>query len=319
MLFPFPQCLQRAGRRGGGPCWRGPNANWRLLSSAWVVCAALALPVTTAAQTQPRVEVWVAGSFVTAPEAGEIRSEYRPESVNFTSTAGRARQVLALEPDSGVGFEAGAQVFFTRHVGARVTVGFVEHDIAGENTPYDLELDYNSMPPPDYTPRPYSYRQSFAWPATTGTLRHLAVMAGPVFRTDPRRRIDAQATGGLALVRTSGEAGPLGFTRFRMGGHSTFFFDEFRLTMAFEPVTRAGLGLGGDVGAALGPHLSFVAGARVFFVGEAEPGLRVDAVERTVGAFDPPTAEAIEATLGPGRARLPGRHWQAVAGVRVRF
>jgi hypothetical protein len=97
------------------------------------------------------------------------------------------------------------------------------------------------------------------------------------------------------------------------------FYDDFRLTLAMEPSTRVGLGLGGDVAIAAGSHVALLAGARFTAVGDAEPRLRVAAVDRRSSGFDPPPASDIEATLNLPPGRLPGRHWLGVAGLRVRF
>lgn len=300
----------------------GPPRRRRVLvraSATLVVLAGLLDPGLAAAQPSPRVEVWGAVSFASSPEAGEVRSDYRPEAVSFTSTSSRGQQVLVLESEGRVGFEAGLQAFFSRHLGARITVAVAEGDLSGPNAPYAIELDYVARFPPSYTPTPSTYRRSFDWPATTGTLQHVTTMVGPVVRSDPGRPVEVQATVALAIVRTSGEVAPLGFTRFRLGGHSTLFYDDFRLTLALEPATRVGLGLGGDVAVGLGTHVALVAGARFVAVGEAKSALRVVSVDRALSGFDPPPAADIEARLALNPARVPGRHWQGVAGLRVRF
>ena len=60
------------------------------------------------------------------------------------------------------------------------------------------------------------------------------------------------ASGGLAWVRVSGEAEPLGFTTFWLGGHSVLFSEDVRLRASLGPATS----VGGYLGAALGVDLA---------------------------------------------------------------
>jgi hypothetical protein len=55
----------------------------------------------------------------------------------------------------------------------------------------------------------------------------------------------------VALVRASGELRSLGFTALHLGGHSTFFTQEFEVEAALDPSTVAAFHAGADVDLAL--------------------------------------------------------------------
>jgi hypothetical protein len=257
-----------------------------------------------------QVEVW--GGFHTefGGGSGEIESRYAPQVAFAPGAESSAGQTLALDAGTGLGVEVGANLFPARSLGLQVFVSGTGADIAGVNSPYTVQLRYVSRPPPDYQAVPVDLSQSVAWPDTTGTLRQLTVGVGPVARWR-RPPLTVVAGGGLAWTRVSGEAESLGFTTYRLGGHSVLFADEFRLRLAFEPAWTVGGYLGGTLGVDLGRHLAITAGLRMLIAGDAEAVARIDTVSSSTGAATAPSPREVEAimaldpvTLSPRRVAL---------------
>jgi hypothetical protein len=109
-----------------------------------------------------------------------------------------------------------------------------------------------ALPPPSNEPQTIEVEQSLDWPDTEGELRVTTFALGVSRRWEGRRFGGGLSAGG-ALVRSSGEVRRLGFTALHLGGHSTFFTQEFEMEAVFDPATSAGFHLGGDVDVALAP------------------------------------------------------------------
>ena len=287
---------------------------------AGAFCAGMA-----AAQPQPSpnrdavspVEVWGAFHLTFGADDGQLPSSYVPQVGSAPDAEGRAGQVLTLDPAKGRGGEFGVNVFPSRSVGLQVFVSYAGTDLGGTNSPYEVELRYTSRPPPDNRPVPVEVRRSLAWPDTTGRLRQWTLGVGPAVRL---RRAPATlvASGGLAWARVNGEAEPLGFTTFWLGGHSVPFSDEVRLRASLGPAT----GVGGYVGAALGidlaRHLALTAGVRLLLIGETDVPARIDAVVDATGGLTSPEPGDIDRSAATGPARLTPQRFSIAVGITIR-
>jgi hypothetical protein len=229
---------------------------------------------------------------------------------------GHLGQSLLLDPASGFGFEFGANVFPSRHVGFQVFVSRVASDLGGTNTPYEIELRYTSRPPPSYQPTEVTIARTMAWPDTTGRLRQWTLGAGPALRWQ-RPAVSLVVSGGLAWVRLSGEAEPLGYTRFWLGGHSVLFSEEFRVRAALGPSSALAAYASGTFDVSLGRHVAATAGVRVLLAGEADVPSRIDAIVDASDGLSSPAVGDIDAAMAPGPARLSPRGVAILAGVKI--
>jgi hypothetical protein len=212
----------------------------------------------------PRVEVWGAVAGVMTGPAGSLVSSYSPPLLfdgDFTSSGG---QTLRAETGATVGFTGGVNVFPTRRVGIQILFDRASFDLSGTNTAYTVALQYVSRPPPDNVPQIVNVDQLVAWPDTSGALTQMALAFNAVVRIGRADRLSATISGGPAFYRLSGEVQPLGFTTFRLGGHSVLFQDSSRLALSFEPAHAFGFDIGGEVSLAAGRHTAFIAGYRYF-------------------------------------------------------
>lgn len=211
-----------------------------------------------------RVEVWGAVTGVMTGPAGSLVTSYSPPLLfdgDFTSRGG---QTLKAETGAAVGFTGGVDVFPTRRVGVQILFDRASFDVSGTNTAYTVALQYVSRQPPDNAPRNETVNQSIAWPDTSGSLTQMAVAFNGIVRVGRSGRLSATISGGPAFYRLSGDVQPLGFTTFRLGGHSVLFQDSPRLALSLEPAHGFGFDAGGEVSVALGRHSAIIAGYRYF-------------------------------------------------------
>jgi hypothetical protein len=280
----------------------------------------LARPPEGAAQapptTFPRVEVWAAAGAATWSTEGRIPSDYSPQTALFVGDT-RATQTLTLDPSTGRTFEGGINVFPWRNAGLQAFVAYGSADVEGANGPYDVRLSYISRPPPSYDPIPVTFTRSFAWPDTLGRIEQWTFGGGLVARTRPGP-VGASIAAGLAVHRITGTAEELGFTVFHLGGHSTMFYDDFRLRVALGPTTMAGAYVGGAVDVEVTPHVALVAGLRACFGTEYDVTVATEAIAAREGGFEPPALADIDARLGPPLAQISPAGFRAFAGIKIR-
>jgi hypothetical protein len=156
------------------------------------------------------------------------------------------------------------------------------------------------------------------WPDTTGSLVQWTTCFNAIART-PVRRVSASMSGGLTWIRLSGEARSLGYTEFRLGGHSVLFSEEAHLAFALEPVDTVGFNAGADVDVALSPHAAIVAGYRYLGEKTVDMPVRLTAItneeELIVRTPLADIAERLQVT--PARVRATGS--RVAIGVKFRF
>jgi len=241
-----------------------------------------------------QVEVFGGLTVSLAPPAGVFETDYMPRLVYGTTTGGRAAHMLTLEADGRAGFDVGVNWLPNRHVGLQVLVERTGHALTGANVDYELAIDYLARLPPDYVERPYSSRRSLPWPDTTGDMTVWRVGANGLARFSGRW-VDLTVSGGLVWTRVSGRFEQAGYYEYRLGGHSTLFYNDVLLDMTFDESWQAGFNVGAEAGLRAGRHVAFTAGIR-FFGPALEPDVIVGEPLNFV-LFEVPRAD-IEAALG---------------------
>jgi hypothetical protein len=202
---------------------------------------------------RPRFEAWLGGSLADAALDATYVTRYPPTfglgggAQAVDSVAG---QSLTVRGDTSDGVELGIGWSPDGRWGVRLSGARSAGGLSGRNGPYSWSARFLSSQPPDNLPRPVEVAQSFEWPDTEGRLRVTTLALG-AFRRWEGRRVGGGVSAGAALLRASGEMRSLGFTALHLGGHSTFFTQEFEVEAAFGPSTVAAFHAGADVDAAL--------------------------------------------------------------------
>jgi hypothetical protein len=161
-----------------------------------------------------------------------------------------AGQAMTVRGGRAAGGEVGTGWSPDGRWGLRLSAAVSAGDLAGANGPYSWSARFIETQPPSNLPVPVEVQQSLEWPDTEGRLR-VATLALGAFRRWEGRRVGGGLSGGVALVRASGELRSLGFTALHLGGHSTFFTQQFQVEAALDPSTVAAFHAGADVDLAL--------------------------------------------------------------------
>lgn len=222
------------------------------------------------AADRSRFEVWAGGSLADPALDTTYQTRYSP---NFGVGAGAivestAGQSLNVHGSRALGAEAGLAWSPDGRWGIRLSAARSAGDLTGQNAPYSWSARIVTLPPPSNLQQTFDVAQQIDWPDTEGRLRVLTLALGLSRRWDGRRVGGAVSAGG-ALLRASGEVRSLGFTAFHLGGHSTFFTQEFEVEAALDPSTVAAFHAGADVDVALAGPWRLRLGCR--FVRAADP------------------------------------------------
>ena len=288
-----------------------------VLLPAWVAAQAGA-PLPSSPSAPPRFEVWAGGIRTPATSDGTLQSDYAPPLVFGTGT-GSLSQTLTVESSGSWGFEFGARVYLTSHIGLEASGSRSSATLSGANAPYDLALDYIARQPPSYEPKPYQFARTLEWADTEGDLTSTTFRVGPVIGWSQRGGpLSGTVSGGLALRRHTGVVTSLAYTAFHMGGHSTLFYSEHRVDVEPDPDTwcRSSY-LSADLRVRVAARVRLSGGVRVHV------GSRLQTVPvRVVGLVDPnddvfvPEVSTVTAALEPGATmNIPVTRWQAFAGI----
>jgi hypothetical protein len=288
-----------------------------LLVLALSLAPAVAAPARAQA-TPSRVDAWASVGVATAG-AGEVTTRYVPELRFFTIDRGSAGQAVTIDSGARFASEFGIDVFLAEVVGIEAWVARDTLEPSSASGPYTTALRYVARPPPSYDPVLVDYFRADPWGAVATDVRRWTTAVNAVIRWGARRRVGGTVSGGLAFVRMSGEVSPLGYTVFVLGGHSTLFPNEYRLTADVEPTTEVRTNLGGTLDVRISPRVSVAFALRQVLGADATSSLRVTAVDRTAAGFDPPSNDDITAQLATSTVALPTASTRAMAGIKIGF
>jgi len=305
------------------PPSRGRNMSPRTISVLLVLwfgpAATAQAQGASPSQPPPPVEIWGGFAGLLATTGGAIESAYAPALAAGTRLDSSATQTLAVDTEFAPGFEAGVNVFFSRHAGVQFFVARTRADLGGTNGPYAVRLRYVSQAPPDYLPREVVYTNTAPWPDTTGVLRDTAIGTGAVVRFRGRRGgVAGTLAGGVSFHRCGGEIDRLGFTQFRLGGHSVLFGFDYPVVVGPRPDWSAAPYLGGQLDLGAGTVAALTLGIRVDPRGTRDVPIEVIRLANEADAAAAPPIAEIQRQLALPPLRLDGVRWQVVLGLKVR-
>jgi hypothetical protein len=267
--------------------------------------------------TESRVELWGAATVAPSGPAGVLATAYSPPLLFDGGFTSRGEQTLTARSEFGFGITGGLNVFPSAHAGFQILLDRAACTVAGMNGPYVVSLQYISRQPPNDEPQTVNVRQSFDWPATSGTLTQMAVGFDAVVRLGRPDRLAMTASAGPTYFRVGGSVQPLGFTTFRLGGRSVLFEDDYRLAMSLASANVLGFNAGGELSAAVGRRTAIVVGYRYFGAADRDVAVRPTSVLNADQVTFEQTIGEIASRLGPNAMRVSVSGSRVVMGVKV--
>lgn len=221
------------------------------------------LLIAMPAAAQSRLELFGVIPIPVTTVEGAFTSDYVPPLVNGgTTTSGRGGQTLQLNGGRPLGWLAGANWLITPHAGVQAFVGRASHAIGGTNAPHRLQLTYMARQPPDYVEREYTYDRVFDSPDTAGNHAMWRVATNGLWRVR-RGSVDVTLSAGALFSRLQGSVDQVSYFEFRMGGHSTIFYEEALARLRLSARWHVGYNAGGELAIPVATRVAVVAGVRV--------------------------------------------------------
>jgi hypothetical protein len=131
--------------------------------------------------------------------------------------------------------------------------------------------------------------------------------------------VSATVSGGLSWYRMSGDARSLGYTEFRLGGHSVLFSDEKHVAFALEPANAFGFNAGIDVDLVIGPRAAVVAGYRYLAAESTDATVRPTGITNPGEVLFSTTLDEIARHLSVRTAQVRPSGSRVIVGLLVRL
>jgi hypothetical protein len=277
------------------------------------------LPRLALAQTaEHRVAAW-ATIGTSSVGTTEIVTRYQPQLLFGTVEASAASQTVTTGRHGGRLLTAGGQAFVSPRAGLESWMSWDSIGTDAVSSAYFTALRYVSRPPPSNEPVLVDYSQSTAWPGVRVSSARWTTAVNGVVRWNTGGRLSGTVSGGLAIVRVTASADPLGYTTFGLGGHSTLFANEYRLSSETEATTVTGGNVGGSLDVALNRRAALAIMLRQVLAPDAHPTLRAVSIDRSQAGFEPPDAATITAQLSGSTVSIPTSAVQVSVGLKLRF
>ena len=244
-----------------------------LVGALATLVACLVAAQARSADPSPAWRLFVGPSLTVPSFATTYTSTYSPPFL-YTEHTSTATQTLPLDEGTGPGVWLGVERALGLHVGLQLSAHYGEADLSGVPGQYEYTMRYTSRPPPFYEPIEATVQRSEAQPAADGRLKTLAVALDLVAWAEVGSRGRVGLTAGPAWLHAKGNAQSLVYTEYHMGGHSTAFPQDYRVSFEF-PASALGLDLGGFAEADLGRHVGVRADVRYCWAPEKDAEVSV--------------------------------------------
>ena len=253
----------------------------RFLFGVFLLAATAGFPQSAAAAPQNIELILSAGRLIPELDTSYVHS-YAPR-LEYGTSSGTARQVLNLKAESLSGFGAGLNVFPAQRIGVQILLDSFSTILEGSSGPYVLSLQYQSRQPPQYELRTYTYERTSPGPPAEGTLEETAVSLNVLFRIPAGRNLAMDLSAGPTLFFISASAETLLYTKFRLGGHSVLFSDDYDLGLDIPSAVRLGFNIGTELILFPGRVLAVGCGIRYAVCPAYDAGGRLRLIERPQG------------------------------------
>jgi hypothetical protein len=244
-------------------------------------------------------------------------STYSPP-FQYVPHTSEATQSLPLDGGKGPGVWLGLERALGRHVGLQLSGHYGQADLSGVPGQYALTMRYTSHPPPSYDPVDVTVQRSEAQPAAEGRLKTLALALDVVAWADLGSHGRLGLAAGPAWLHANGRAQSLVYTEYHLGGHSTAFEQDYRVSFEF-PASALGLDLGGFAEVDLGRHVGLQLDVRYCWAPEKDAEVSVREIvnpEEIVWTAD---LTDIQSGLAPAPVPLELSFFRASLALAFRF
>jgi len=224
-----------------------------------------------------------------------------------------ADQTIYFKGRTSWGMNAGLTYFPTEKLGFQFQFEYGRPQFEGNNSNYDVRLNYSLSTPAGSPPYPFLFERSYGWPDTEGNLDELCFSLNAVVRLPVLRTISLNVSFGPTYFRVKGEGVGLAYSKYWME-EGYFVGETFQLKITFGPIHRLGLNAGAEFNWLLFHNVCFTADARFFASPVAEVALDILPNEMLTDPFD-----QVRKTMDIGKIKVNPTFYRVNLGLKYLF
>jgi hypothetical protein len=224
-----------------------------------------------------------------------------------------ADQTVYFKGRTSWGMNAALTYFPAEKFGLQFQFEYGRPRFEGNNSNYDLRMNYSLSDPAGAPPYPFLFERSYGWPDTEGNLNELCFSLNAVMRLPVSNTIVLNISLGPTYFRVTGEGVGLAYSKYWM--EDDYFVGEtFQLKIDFGPIHRLGLNVGGEFNWLLFHNVCLTADARFFACPEDEVALDILPNEMLTEPLD-----QVKTTMNIGRIKVNPTFYRVNLGLKYLF
>lgn len=231
-----------------------------------------------------------------------------PDAYYISSTA---TQTLNMRSKISYGMNGFFNVFVTKNLGIQVLADYHKPGLKGNNSAYDLTLNYQT-----FEPRVYE-KYDDEWPDTSGnfTMTSFSLNALARFRVAPNLAVSFSA--GPSMFHISGKASGLAYSSFTMDYDGTTYAlsgKTYKMVYEFGPDTTYGFNIGTEAAVTIFRNVILAVDVRWFQSTKATCDMKLVASDVITEPLD-----EIEAAINLGSIRIDPSYFRTGLVLRFQF
>jgi hypothetical protein len=230
---------------------------------------------------------------------------------------GAANHHLALGAEGDPAWRVGLRRLLGSRLGLQFLFGKADAELGGVSSAYQVGIEYTSVQPPDYVPRPETFTSSMPWPDPRGDLEAGFVCVNALLRVENPRRVRFALSGGPTLLSFEADFTSLGYQTFWLGGHGVLFTEIYEIRVAADRTRRLGANLGAEIDFRFGERWAVLAEVRFFLSPSIDVELRAAEIVNRDQVIRALSIEEIEPHLNLSRLELDPSFSTFSIGLRV--
>ena len=232
-----------------------------------------------------------------------------------------ASQTLTLQDRTSCGFNAGVSFPLHRSLRFKLSVNYSRSLLKGENSPYQIHLEYISMPPPNYTPIKIISDHSLEWTETQGSLKTLSFLLNLEYAHALSKNMTVSFSAGGGLYWIFGDFNPLGYTEYWLGGHSVLMSEYYLLMLKIPSSNKIGINVDMGLAHRLSKKLFIAANIAYHLCGDLsiEPSLDYALYRCSLDRIDESKLNQIQNDLDFGPLEINPSFFSLNIGFKYRF
>jgi len=282
----------------------------RRLKELAAVIAAVFLGLILPATAQMSFELGFGWTFVAPAFNSTYVNEFAPPltpETYYVSSA--AVQTLKLNGKASYGMSGFFNWFLNKNVGLQVLADYHRPRFSGDNSPYEVTLNYQIFDPETY------HNIDNEWPDTSGDFKATTFSLNVIARFRVAPNLSLSFSAGPSLFHIQGKAAPIGFTSFRVdfdGEIYTLTGKTYKMVYEFGPDSRYGFNAGTEAAVTVFRNVILAVDIRWFQSSKSTCDLKIvpsDVITEPI--------EEIEETINLGSMKVDPSYFRA--GLVIRF